>query len=90
MTCALRQIETSTPFADLFRRTRVTEASFCIWKHKYGKLCVTGLCELRQLSDNSERLKRVFGDLNWDKYIPQRVGVMTERFCKGQAKVQAC
>ena len=41
---ALRQAEGGTPVADVCRHMGVSEASFYVWKKKYGRL---GLTEIR-------------------------------------------
>jgi putative transposase len=66
---ALRQAESGTPVADVCRQLGVSEASFYVWKKKYGKLGLTELKELRQLRDENARLKRVVADLTLDKHI---------------------
>lgn len=47
----------------------VSEASFYVWKKKYGKLGLTELRELRQLREGNARLKRLVADLTLDKHI---------------------
>ena len=69
ITFALRQAEAGTPVADICRQLGVSEASFYVWKKKYGKLGLTELYELRQLRDENARLKRVVADLTLDKHI---------------------
>jgi putative transposase len=69
ITYALRQAESGTPVADICRQLGVSEASFYVWKKKYGKLGLTELRELRQLRDENARLKRVVADLTLDKHI---------------------
>lgn len=69
ITNALRQAEAGTPVADVCRQLGVSEASFYVWKKKYGKLGLTELRELRQLRDENARLKRVVADLTLDKHI---------------------
>ena len=69
ITFALRQAEAGTPVADICRQLGVSEASFYVWKKKYGKLGLTELRELRQLRDENARLKRVVADLTLDKHI---------------------
>ena len=69
---ALRQAEGGTPVADVCRQLGVSEASFYIWKKKYAKLDLTEL-RLRQLRDESARLKRVVADLTLDKHILSEV-----------------
>jgi putative transposase len=66
---ALRQAEVGTPVADVCRQMGVSEASFYIWKKKYGKLGLTEIRELRQLRDENARLKRLVADLTLDKHI---------------------
>lgn len=66
---ALRQAESGTPVGDVCRQLGVSEASFYVWKKKYGKLGVTELKELRQLRDENARLKRVVANLTLDKHI---------------------
>jgi len=66
---ALRQAEGGTPVADVCRQMGVSEASFYVWKTKYGKLGLTEIRELRQLRDENARLKRLVADLTLDKHI---------------------
>jgi len=47
----------------------VSEASFYVWKKKYGQLGLTEIRELRQLRDENARLKRLVADLTLDKHI---------------------
>jgi putative transposase len=37
----------------------VSEASFYLWKKKYGKLGMTEIRQMRQLRDENARLKRL-------------------------------
>ncbi len=66
---ALRQAESGTPVADVCRQMGISEASFYVWKKKYGKLGLTEIRELRQLRDENARLKRLVADLTLDKHI---------------------
>jgi putative transposase len=66
---ALRQAESGQPVADVCRQMGVSEASFYVWKKKYGKLGITEIRELRQLRDENARLKRLVADLTLDKHI---------------------
>lgn len=69
ITFALRQAEGGTPVADVCQQMGVSEASFYVWKKKYGKLGLTEIRELRQLRDANARLKRLVADLTLDKHI---------------------
>lgn len=73
ITYALRQVESGTPPADVCRQLGCSEASFYIWKKRYGNLGMTEVKELRQLRDENGRLKRLVADLTLDKHILSEV-----------------
>ncbi|GIK36104.1 MAG: transposase [Gammaproteobacteria bacterium] len=66
---ALRQAEAGVPVGDVCRQMGCSEASFYLWKKRYGNLGVTEVRELRQLRDENARLKRLVADLTLDKHI---------------------
>lgn len=66
---ALRQAEGGTPVRDVCRQLGVSEATFYVWKKKYGHLGVSELRRLRQLEEENSRLKRVVADLTLDEHI---------------------
>ena len=66
---ALREVEGGRPPADVCRQMGVSEATFYVWKKKYGHLGVTELRRLRQLEDENSRLKRLVADLTLDKHM---------------------
>jgi putative transposase len=70
---ALRQAEAGTPVGDVCRQLGMSEASFYVWKKKYGHLGVTELRKLRMLEEENARLKRVVADLTLDRHILQEV-----------------
>jgi putative transposase len=43
---------------DVCRQLGVIEASFYLWKKKYGKLGMTEIREMRQLRDENAAMKR--------------------------------
>src|SRR4051795_13609503 len=67
ITYALRQADGGTPVGDVCRQMGVSEATFYVWKKKYGQLGLTEIRELRQLRDQNTRLKRLVADLTLDK-----------------------
>ncbi len=69
----LRQAEAGTPVADVCRGLGIAEATFYVWKKKYGQLGVSELRKLRVLEEENARLKRVVADLTLDKHILQEV-----------------
>ena len=70
---ALRLAESGTPVGDVCRQLGIAEATFYVWKKKYGHLGVTELRKLRMLEEENARLKRLVADLTLDKHILQEV-----------------
>ena len=70
---ALRQADGGTPVGDVCRQIGVSEATFYVWKKKYGQLGLSELREMRQLRDENARLKRLVADLTLDKHILSEV-----------------
>ncbi len=66
---ALRQAEAGTAVADVCRQMGISEATFYVWKRKYGGLGSTELRELRLLREENAKLKRLVADLSLDKHI---------------------
>jgi putative transposase len=61
------------PVIDVCRGLGISEATFYIWKKKYGDLGASEVRRLRQLEEENARLKRVVADLTLDKNILQEV-----------------
>ena len=59
--------------ADVCRQTGIAEATFYLWKKKFGSLGVPEVRELRQMREENARLKRLVADLTLDKQILQEV-----------------
>jgi len=55
------------------RSLGISQATFYIWKKKYGELGASEVRRLRQLEDENARLKRLVADLTLDKNILQEV-----------------
>ena len=73
ITFALRQVDSGTAVVEVCRQMGISEATFYVWKRKYGNLGVTELRQLRQLQDENARLKRLVADLTLDRHILQEV-----------------
>ena len=70
---AQRLAESGTPVGDGCRQIGIAEATFYLWKKKYGGLGVSAVRELRQMREESARLKRLVADLTLDKQILQEL-----------------
>jgi putative transposase len=51
----------------------VSEATFYVWRKKYGNLLPTEMKRLRQLEDENSMLKRIVAELSLDQAMLQDV-----------------
>jgi putative transposase len=70
---ALRQAEIGTPIAEITRKLGISEATFYVWKKRFGTLGTPEIRELRQLRDENTKLKAVVADLTLDRAVLQGV-----------------
>ena len=70
---ALKQAESGTPVGDVCGQMGISEATYYVWKRKYGGLGLTELRELRQLRDENAKLKRLVADLTLDRHVLQEI-----------------
>jgi putative transposase len=70
---ALRQAEIGTPVAEITRKLGISEATFYVWKKRFGMLGTPEIRELRQLRDENAKLKAVVADLTLDRAVLQDV-----------------
>ena len=70
---ALRQAEIGTFVADITRKLGISEATFYVWKKRFGTLGTPEIRELRQLRDENAKLKTVVADLTLDRAVLQDV-----------------
>jgi putative transposase len=65
------QAESGTAVEDICLSIDISQATFYIWKKKYGQLGASEVRRLRQLEEENFRLKRLVADLTLDKSILQ-------------------
>ena len=70
---ALREAEIGTTVADITRKLGISEATFYVWKKRFGTLGTPEMRELRQLRDENAKLKAVVADLTLDRAVLQDV-----------------
>ena len=70
---SLKQVAAGQPVADVCRQVGISEATFYVWKKRYGNLGLLEVRELRQLRDENARLKRLVADLTLDRHVLQEV-----------------
>jgi len=69
----LKQAELGLPVADLIRQVGITEQTFYRWKRQYGGLESDQVRELKQVTEENARLKRLVAELSLDKAVLQDV-----------------
>ena len=70
---ALKQAELGTPVPEVCRKLGVSDATFYIWRKKYGGISPSELKHMRQLEEENLRLKRLVAGLSLDKAMLQDV-----------------
>ena len=61
------------PVSEVIRRMGVSEQTFYRWKKVYGGLGVGELRRVKQLEEESRKLKQLVADLSLDKHVLQDV-----------------
>ena len=69
----LKQAELGLPVVDLIRKVGITEQTFYRWKKQYSGMESVQIRELKQLSEENARLKKLVADLSIDKAVLQDV-----------------
>jgi putative transposase len=62
----LKENEAGTRVVDLCRQHGISDATFYMWKSKYGGMSVSDARRLKQLEDENKKLKRIVADLMID------------------------
>ena len=60
----LKQAEGGTPVSELCREHGMSSASFYKWRAKFGKMDASMVLEMRAMSDENRRLKRMYVDMS--------------------------
>ena len=69
----LREAEAGMPVKELCRRHGFSEASYYLWRSKFGGMNVSDAKRLRELEAENGRLKKVVADLTLDLDILKEV-----------------
>lgn len=70
---ALKQAESGTSVEEVCRKMGISQATFYLWRKKFGGLGVSELRRLRQLEEENRKLKQLVADLSLDKAMLQDV-----------------
>lgn len=74
---ALKQAESGTRVEEVCRKMGISQATFYVWRKKFGGLGISELRRLRQLEEENRKLKQLVADLSLDKAMLQ--DVLTEK-----------
>jgi putative transposase len=69
----LRQAQEGASIGEVCRKAGISEATFYVWRKKYGGLMPSEMRRLKQLEDENGRLKRIVADLSLDREMLQDV-----------------
>jgi putative transposase len=70
---ALKQAELGISVEEVCRKMGISDATFYVWRKKYGGVGPSELRRLRQLEGESRKLKQIVADLSLDKAMLQAV-----------------
>ena len=69
----LKEGEAGVPVAQILRQHGISQATYYVWKSRYGGASVAELKRLKELEAENARLKRAVADLTVDKQILKEV-----------------
>jgi putative transposase len=69
----LRQAEEGTSVEEVCRKAGISEATYYVWRKKYGGLMPSEMKRLKQLEEENSKLKKLVADLSLDKEMLQDV-----------------
>ncbi|WP_435870127.1 IS3 family transposase [Eleftheria terrae] len=70
---ALKQAELGTSVEEVCRKMGVSDATFYVWRKKYGGVGPSELRRMRQLEEENRKLKQIVADLSLDKAMLQHI-----------------
>jgi putative transposase len=70
---ALKQAELGISVEEVCRKMGISDATFYVWRKKYGGVGPSELRRLRQLEEENRNLKQIVADLSLDKAMLQAV-----------------
>ena len=83
---ALRQIDAGAPVLEVTRKLGISEATYDVWRKRYGQMAIAEIRRLRQLEEENSRLKQLVADLTLDKVILQEV--LAKKACRPRANAR--
>jgi len=69
----LKEAESGVAVRDLCRKHGISDATFYVWRKKYGGMAESDLKRLRHLEEENRRLKHMYAELCIDHRILKEV-----------------
>lgn len=69
----IRQGDDGTPVEEICRKAGISQATYFAWKKKYAGMMPSGMKRMRELEEESGRLKRIVADLSLDRDMLQDI-----------------
>lgn len=70
----LREAEAGLPVAELCRRHGFSEASYYLWRNKFGGMSVSDAKRLKELEAENSRLKRLLAESLLENEVTKKSG----------------
>ena len=70
---ALRKVEAGAPIPEVTRALGISEATYYVWRKRYGQMAIAEIRRLWQLEEENRKLRQLVADLTLDKGILQEV-----------------
>jgi len=83
---ALRQVGAGAPIPEVMRILGISEATYYVWRKRYGQMAAAEIRRLRQLEEEHSKLKQVVVDLTLDEVILRRC---SQKKVEAHAQVRA-
>jgi putative transposase len=81
----LRQAEEGAGIAEVCRKAGISEATYYVWRRKFGGLMPSEMRRLKQLEEENGKLKRIVADLSLDKKCCRTSGRLRRSDCRANA-----
>lgn len=65
--------ESGMKVSEISRQYGVSQATFYVWRSKYGGMDLPMMKKLKELEDENKRLKKMYAEVSMDKQILQEV-----------------
>ena len=69
----LREVDAGVPVKDLCRKHGFSEASYYLWRSKFGSMTVPGAKRLKALEQENARLKKLLAETLLEQAVTQEV-----------------